>query len=144
MVGIRKFDENARRVLLFAHEEAVRMQSAQIGSEHILLGLLRDDGLAGKILAGFKLNLAEARRVVAEINPEKRISGGGRVDLQRSTQQILEHAIKITQKKQLDEIGSQHLLLALAELEDSLAHAALKRMGVQPESIRQSLSDSGV
>ncbi len=134
---MERFTQRARHVLSLAHQEAERMHQDKIGTEHLLLSLIQEDGgVAGRVLRDLGL---EADRVKEIID---RLSGtgnyhGGKIDLAPGTQQVLEFAIEEARRMGHHYIGTEHLLLGLVRYEDGLAMDVLRKLGVTPEQIRR-------
>ncbi len=134
---MERFTQRARRVLGLAHQEAERMRHNYIGTEHLLLGLIRDEGgVAGRVLRELGL---EANRVQEVI---ERLVGpgdyrGAKLDLSPGTQQVLELAIEEAKKMGHHYIGTEHLLLGLVSYGDGMALDVLRKLGVTPEQVRR-------
>ncbi len=137
--GLTRFSSSARRVLSLAHEEAFRMGNIHIRPGHILIGLIQDKGEAGQILAGQGANLEAVRKIVIEQTPDSEKSGPhpGRIDLLGTTQKLLEQAVRMVRQYQHGMISSEHLLLALVDLEDQRTQTFLGQAGLDRESIRE-------
>ena len=133
-----RFTQRARKVLSLAQEEAERLNHNYIGSEHILIGLLLEEGgVAGRVLRELGL---EAVRVQAMV---ERLAGVGsrtpfsKVELSPSTKRILELGIDEARRMGQHYISTEHLLLGLVRQNEGLAMDVLRRFGVSPEQIRQ-------
>ena len=133
-----RFTQRARKVLSLAQEEAERLNHNYIGSEHILIGLLLEEGgVAGRVLRDLGL---EAVRVQAMV---ERLAGVGtrtpfsKVELSPSTKRILELGIDEARRMGQHYISTEHLLLGLVRQNEGLAMEVLKRFGVSPEQIRR-------
>lgn len=137
MAGMDRFTQRARRVLSLAHQEAERLRQNLIGTEHLLMGLMEEDGgIAGRVLRDLGLETDRLREII------ERLSGfgtyrGGRIDLSPGVQQVLEYAIEEARKMGHHYIGTEHLLLALVRSEEGQAKDVLKKLGVTPEQIRR-------
>ena len=137
MAGMDRFTQRARRVLSLAHQEAERMRQDTIGTEHLLVALMKEEGgVAGRVLRDLGL---ETDRVM-EIT--ERVCGmgdfrGGRIDLSSGVQQVLEYAIEEAKQLGHHYIGTEHLLLALVRSEEGKAGEVLRKLGVTPEQIRR-------
>ncbi len=137
MSGMERFTQRARRVLSLAHQEAERMRQNSIGSEHLLLGLIQEEGgIAGRVLQDLGLEPERVRELV------ERISGfgsyrGGKIDLSPGVQQVLEYAIDEARKLGHHYIGVEHLLLGLVRLNEGGAMEVFKKLGITPEQIRR-------
>lgn len=133
-----RFTQRARKVLSLAQEEAERLNHNYIGSEHILIGLLLEEGgVAGRVLRDLGL---EAVRVQAMV---ERLAGVGtrtpfsKVELSPSTKRILELGIDEARRMGQHYISTEHLLLGLVRQNEGLAMEVLKRFGVSAEQIRR-------
>ncbi len=137
MAGMERFTQRARRVLSLAHQEAERMRHSQIGSEHLLLGLVREEGgVAGRVLRELGLEPQRVQEIVARlVGPGDHI--GGQIDLAPETQQILRYALEEATRLGHQYIGTEHLLLGLLRMPDSMAMRVLQRLGITPDQIRR-------
>jgi len=92
--GMERFTQRARRVLSLAHQEAERMRHSSIGTEHLLLGLIQEEGgVAGRVLRDLGLDLERVKEVVERMSDAGQYRGG-KIDLAPGTQQVLEFAIE--------------------------------------------------
>ena len=137
MAGMERFTQRARRVLTLAHQEAERMRHNYIGTEHLLLGLIREEGgVAGRVLRELGLDANRVQEMV-----EKIVGFGdaaaGRLDLAEGTQTVLEMAIEEAGRMGHHYIGTEHLLLGLVRFGEGMALDVLRRLGVTPEQIRR-------
>jgi len=135
----RRFTERVRRVMHFAREEAGRLQHDYIGTEHLLLGLLREgEGVAAVVLMNIGLDIEQVRRAVEEAVPP---SGGtltiGDLPFNAGAKRALELAIEEAKELGHNYIGTEHLLLGLLREGDGIAAKALMRLGVALERLRE-------
>lgn len=136
-----KFTKRARRVLTFAQEEAQRLSHNYIGTEHILLGLIREEeGLAAKVLKEMGVDQTRVRQVIKEIVGEGQAASGARLSLTPRTKRVIELAVDEARRMGHHYIGTEHLLLGLIREGDGIAVNVLKSMGVSPDKIRTNLS----
>jgi ATP-dependent Clp protease ATP-binding subunit ClpC len=132
-----RLTQRARRVLSLAHQEAERMRHNYIGTEHLLLGLIREEGgVAGRVLRELGLESSRVQEIV------ERLTGtgqhrGGKIDLSPGTQQVLEHAVEEAKRMGHHYIGTEHLLLGLIRHQEGVALNVLQKLGVTPEQIRR-------
>ncbi len=137
MAGMERFTQRARRVLSLAHQEAERMRHSQIGSEHLLLGLIREEGgVAGRVLRELGLEPQRVQEIVARLVGPGDYTGG-QIDLAPETQAVLRYALEEATRLGHQYIGTEHLLLGLLRMPDSTAMRALHRLGVTPDQIRR-------
>ena len=93
MAGMERFTQRARRVLSLAHQEAERSHQENIGTEHLLLGLIEEDGgVAGRVLRELGLESSRVREMVGRVSMEGH-AVSARLELAGDTQQVLEYAI---------------------------------------------------
>jgi ATP-dependent Clp protease ATP-binding subunit ClpC len=133
-----RFTQRARRVLSLAQEEAERLNHSYIGSEHVLIGLLREDGgIAGRVLLELGL---EEDRVVAMV---ERLSGVGsrtpftKIELSPSTKRVLELAVDEARRLGQHYISTEHLLLGLVRQNEGVAMDVLRKFGISAEQVRR-------
>ena len=136
MASMERFTQRARHVLALAHQEAERAHQGFIGTEHLLLGLLEEDGgVAGRVLRELGLEIERVREMINRVgNPG--FDEGSRIELAADTQQVLEFAIDEAHKLGHHYIGTEHLLLGLVRSEGA-AMEVLKKLGVTPDQIRR-------
>jgi ATP-dependent Clp protease ATP-binding subunit ClpC len=134
-----RFTQRARRVLSLAQEEAERLNHSYIGSEHLLIGLLREEGgVAGRVLRELGLDASRVQSMV------ERLSGGpgsrthfAKVELSPSTKRVLELAVEEARGMGQHYISTEHLLLGLARQNEGLAIDVLRKFGISVEQIRR-------
>ena len=137
MAGMERFTQRARRVLSLAHQEAERARQNNIGTEHLILGLMDEEGgVAGRVLRDLGMTTERVREVV------QRVSGGtanfdpNRIELAPETQQVLEYAIEEARRLGHHYIGTEHILLGLVRIE-STGMEVLRRLGITAEQVRR-------
>ena len=137
MSGMERFTQRARRVLSLAHQEAERLHQSTIGSEHLLIGLMEEEGgVAGRVLRDLGMEADRIREIVDKFSGSGQYRGG-KIELAPETQQVLEYAIEEARKMGHHYIGTEHILLGLVRSTDSIAIDVLKKLGVTPEQIRR-------
>ncbi|MBN1284969.1 MAG: ATP-dependent Clp protease ATP-binding subunit [Anaerolineae bacterium] len=134
---MERFTQRARRVLSLAQEEAERLQHNQIGTEHLLLGLMREEGgVAGRVLRELGLEIRRVEDLVERMSKASaRISG--KLDLSVGTKKVLELAVDEARRMGHHYIGTEHLLLGLVRTNEGAAIDILKRLGVSPDQVRR-------
>ena len=136
MAGMERFTQRARRVLSLAHQEAERARKNKIGTEHLLLGLMEEEGgVAGRVLRELGMDSDRMREIV------ERVAGsgdytGGKIELAPETQQVLEQAVEEARRLGHHYIGTEHILLGLVRGEGT-AMDVLRKLGVTPDQIRR-------
>ena len=137
MSGMERFTQRARRVLSLAHQEAERMRHNYIGTEHLLLGLIREEGgVAGRVLRELGLEADRVQEIVERLTGPGQYSGG-KLDLSPGTQQVLEYAVDEARRLGHHYIGTEHLLLGLVRHGEGIAMDVLRKLGVTSEQIRR-------
>src|SRR5450756_461863 len=126
-----KFTERARKVLTLAQEEAQRFNHSYIGTEHILLGLIREgDGVAAHVLANLNVELHKVRGAVEQIIGRNEGVVIGDVGLTPSSKKVIELAVDEAKKLNHHYIGTEHLLLGLVREGEGIAAGVLESLGV--------------
>jgi len=132
-----KFSERARRVLTLAQEEAQHLNHSYIGTEHILLGLLREeDGVAAKVLTSLGANLGKVRSGVEFIIGRGEKPNAGEIGLTPRAKRVIELAIDEARHLGHNYIGTEHLLLGLLHEGGGVAAGVLDSFGITLEQVR--------
>ena len=132
-----KFTERARRVLTLAQEEAHRFNHNYIGTEHILLGLVREgDGVAAKVLANLGVELNKVRSAVEFIIGRGDRTVLGEIGLTPRAKKVIELAVDEARRLTHSYIGTEHLLLGLVREGEGIAAGVLESLGVNLERVR--------
>jgi ATP-dependent Clp protease ATP-binding subunit ClpC len=133
-----RFTKRARQALTLAQDEAKRLGHGVIGTEHLLLGLLREgEGTAAQVLARLGVVLEEVRQMVKEaLTPESPVTGAS-LQLGGETKRVLELAFDEARRLDHHHIGTEHLLLALVRESDGFAAGVLESMGLDLERVRR-------
>src|SRR5512139_3986421 len=133
---MERFTQRARRVLSLAHQEAERMRHSYIGTEHLLLGLIREEGgVAGRVLRELGLEADRVQEIVERLTGPGQYSGG-KLDLSPGTQQVLEYAVDEARRLGHHYIGTEHLLLGLVREREGIAAGVLERLGINLDKVR--------
>src|SRR5215813_9377947 len=137
MAGMERFTQRARRVLSLAHQEAERARNNFIGTEHLLVGLMDEEGgVAGRVLRELGMASDRVREVVNRVTTSSAAFDASRVELAADTQQVLEHAVEEARRLGHHYIGPEHILLGLVRVEGT-AMEVLRRLGVTADQIRR-------
>ena len=132
-----KFTSRARHVLTLAQEEATNLNHNYIGTEHLLLGLLREgEGVAAAVLAGLGVELARVRSGVEFIIGQGDKPVAGEVGLTPRAKKVMELAVEEARQLGHHYIGTEHLLLGLVREGDGIAAGVLESLGVTLEKVR--------
>jgi len=135
---LQRFTQRARKVLSLAQEEAERMKHNHIGTEHLLLGLLREDGgVAGRVLRELGLEQRRVQEMIERLSVPTQRTKPGKVELAPSTKRTLELAIDEARRMGQHYISTEHLLLGLVRHNEGMAIDVLNKLGVSPEQIRR-------
>lgn len=134
-----RFTEQARQVVVLAQDEARQLRHQHIGTEHLLLALLRDQhrGIAAQILQSFDLTVERVHDRLREIVPPgDGPVASGQIPFTSRAKRVLEGALRETQSLGHDRIGTEHLLLALMSDNECVATRILVYCDVDPETVR--------
>jgi ATP-dependent Clp protease ATP-binding subunit ClpC len=132
-----KFTERARRVLTLAQEEAQRFNHNYIGTEHLLLGLVREgDGVAAKVLGNLGVELNKVRSAVEFIIGRGDRAVLGEIGLTPRAKKVIELAVDEARRLNHHYIGTEHLLLGLVREGEGIAAGVLESLGVNLERVR--------
>ena len=133
-----RFTQRARRVLSLAQEEAERLNHSYIGSEHILIGLMREEGgIAGRVLKEMGLELSRVQETVARISAAGTPSPFKKVELSPSTKRVLEFGVDEARRMGQHYISTEHLLLGLARESQGGAMEVLRKFGISADQVRR-------
>jgi len=127
-----RFTERARKVIILAREEAIRLGHNFVGTEHLLLGLVREgDGLAVAILKKLNVNLATLKGEVEKIvSVGSEVTPAGEIPFTPQAKKVLEYAISEARSMGHNYIGTEHLLLGLVREGEGIASLVLRDFGV--------------
>jgi ATP-dependent Clp protease ATP-binding subunit ClpC len=135
---MERFTQRARRVLSLAQEEAERMQHSHIGTEHLLLGLMREEGgVAGRVLRELGLRTNQVEQIVERLTSANKRAGVTRMDLSPATKKVLELAVDEARRMGHHYIGTEHLLLGLARSTEGVAVDVFRELNISPDEIRR-------
>ena len=132
-----KFSERARRVLSLAQEEAQRFNHNYIGTEHILLGLVREtEGVAARVLANLGVDLSKVRSAVEFIIGRGERPAQGEIGLTPRAKKVVELAVDEARRMNHTYIGTEHLLIGLLREGEGVAAGVLESLGVTLDKVR--------
>jgi ATP-dependent Clp protease ATP-binding subunit ClpC len=132
-----KFSERARRVLTIAQEEARNLNHSYIGTEHILLGLVREEeGVAARVLTNLGIGLGKVRSAVEFIIGRGDKPGTGETGLTPRAKKVIELSIDEARQLGHNYIGTEHLLLGLLREGEGVAFSVLDSFGITLDRAR--------
>jgi ATP-dependent Clp protease ATP-binding subunit ClpC len=132
-----RFTERARQVIVLAQDEARHLRHNYIGTEHLLLGLLREEkGLAARVLASFDVTLAEVRAQIQRIIGQGDELTTGQIPFTPRAKKVLEFALREAQALSHNHIGTEHVLLGIARENKGVAARILLDFDVDADRIR--------
>jgi len=135
---MERFTQRARRALSLAQEEAERLQHSSIGTEHLLLGLIREEGgVAGRVLRELGLELPRVEELVKRLAKESNRNPNVELGLSPGTKKVLEYAVDEARRMGHHYIGTEHLLLGLIREAQNPALEVLRRLGISPQEVRR-------
>ena len=135
-----RFTERARQVVVHAQEEARTLKHNYIGTEHLLLGLLREEeGLAAKVLESLGITIDEARAQIARMIGHGDEEARGQVPFTPRAKKVLELALREAMALGHNYIGTEHILLGLVREGEGVALRVLLEFGVDADKIRNEL-----
>jgi ATP-dependent Clp protease ATP-binding subunit ClpC len=138
-----RLTDRARRVLAYAQDEAREFQHSSIGTEHILLGLIREgDGLAGKALGALGVNVDLVRDKVREFTELATTSSSASLTFTPRAKKVLELSFREALQLGHNYIGTEHLLLGLVREGDSVAIRILAALEIDASLVRAQVLQS--
>ncbi|MBR4591966.1 MAG: ATP-dependent Clp protease ATP-binding subunit [Elusimicrobiaceae bacterium] len=140
---VKRFTENAQKIILIAQEEAKRLNHDYVGTEHILLGLSAIDGtVSHKVLSGLGVTFRKVRQEI-----EKMVGVGdtimllGEIPFTPRAKAVLEYSVEESQILGTDHIGTEHVLLGLVREEEGMASKILENLGLTLDMVRDGVLD---
>ena len=137
------FSSRVQMVIQFSREEALRLGHDYIGTEHLLLGLIREgEGIAVEILRNLGTDLDEIKRAVEDaVKTTGETMTIGNIPFTKRAEKILKMAYVEAEKYKSDIIGTEHLLLALVKEKDGVAAQVLLNFDITYEAVREELEN---
>ncbi|WP_419161988.1 ATP-dependent Clp protease ATP-binding subunit [Candidatus Palauibacter sp.] len=132
------FTDRVRKVLAMAREEAIRLKHDYVGTEHILLGLIREgEGVAAAVLANLSADLEQLNQLIeTNVRPGKSASSIGELPYTTRAKKVLEHAMAEAKELNHSYVGTEHLLLGLLRQDKGLAARVLGEAGIGLDGAR--------
>src|SRR5438270_1331866 len=137
-----RFTDRARKVMQLANQEAQRFNHEYIGTEHILLGLVKEgSGVAANVLKNLDIDLRQIRlevEKIAQSGPDMAdvVLFGRRPQTPRA-KKVIEYSIEEARNLNHNYVGTEHLLLGLLREEEGVAAQVLMNLGLKPEDVRK-------
>jgi ATP-dependent Clp protease ATP-binding subunit ClpA len=136
-----RFTDRARKVMAMANQEAQRLNHEYIGTEHILLGLVKEgSGVGANVLRDFDIDLQKVRLEVEKlinIRPDMVIMG--KLPQTPRAKKVIEFAIEEARNLNHNYVGTEHLLLGLLREHDGVAAQVLMYLGLKLEEVREEI-----
>ena len=136
-----RFTDRARKIIALANQEAQRFNSQYIGTEHILLGMLKEgSGVAASALKSMEIDLRKVR-----LETEKLVKCGpdivtmGKLPQTPRSKKVIEFAVEEARNLHHDYVGSEHILLGLLRESDGIAAQILMNLGIKSEDVRKAV-----
>jgi hypothetical protein len=132
-----RFTDRARNVMKMANQEAQRFNHEYVGTEHVLLGLTRETGVATTVLQNLNVDLGRIRLEV-----EKLIQSGpdmvtmGRLPATPAAKRAIEYAMQECRKLEHNQVDTEHLLLGLLREDQGVAYQILLNLGLRVDQVR--------
>jgi Uma2 family endonuclease len=137
---MERFTQRARRVMSLAQEEAEKFQHSSIGTEHLLLGMLREGGgVASHVLRQLGLKEDGVEEAVRRLTKASHRASGSQLDLSEETKRVMELAVAEARGLEHRYIGTGHLLLGLIRQSQSVAIDIIKEFGVSSQEIEHQI-----
>ena len=131
-----RFGEDARQVVVLAQDEARALKHNDIGTEHILLGLLREEeGLAARVLESLDITVEEVRAQIARIVGQGDEVTTGQIPFTPRAKKVLELALREALSLGHNYIGTEHILLGLVRENDGVAVQILVDLDAAPDRV---------
>ena len=136
-----KFTERVRRVIYLARDEANRLQNDYIGTEHLLLGIVREgEGIAARVLQKLDIELDQIQQVIENmVKPTGGTLTLGEIPLTPRAKRVLELSIEEARLLNHNYVGTEHLLLGLIREGEGVAARILLELGVDRKRVREEI-----
>lgn len=134
-----RFTDRARKVMKLAEQEARRRNHAYIGTEHILLGLVKEGtGVGANVLMNLRVDLPKIRKEIdAIVRPGSPETVTGQLPLKPAAKKAITHAIEEARGLDHNYVGTEHLLLGLLREEEGVTAAILMNLGLRLADVRE-------
>src|SRR5438067_7290058 len=134
-----RFTDRARKVMQLANQEAQRLNHEYVGTEHILLGLVKEgSGVAANVLKNLDVDLRKIRLEVEKLvqsSPE--VGTPGKLPQTPRAKKVIEYSIEEARNLNHNYVGTEHLLLGLLREQEGVAAQVLMNLGLRLEDVRE-------
>ena len=138
-----KFTDKARRVLVLSQEEAREMERPYVGTEHLLLGLIREgEGVAAQALRRLDVTYEETKSQIKALTAEDTTEAAGHIPFTPRAKRVLEGSLREALSLGQNFISTEHLLLGIVREGNGIAMQALLNMGVDADQVRAKVSEA--
>jgi ATP-dependent Clp protease ATP-binding subunit ClpA len=135
--GVARFTERARQIFVLAHDEARELKHDYIGTEHLLLGLLREkEGLAARVLDSFDMTAEEVRAQIVRIIGRGEQLAIGPIQFTPRGNRVLEFSLREALALGHNYIGTEHILLGILREDEGVATRIMLDFGADAENVR--------
>lgn len=137
-----KFSPRVKEVITFSREEALRLGHEYIGTEHLLLGMIREgEGVGIKLLKNLEVNLVELRKQVEQTIsvPTRKVNSLANIPLVKQAERVLKMTYLEAKSFKSDQIGTEHLLICILKDKESVATRTLGKFGIDEDAVRNEL-----
>ena len=136
-----RFTAKARQIIIKAKEQAVALRCEKLGTEHILLSLIRDDEITNQILAKYNISKARIQEIViSQVQPVSFDVDVNTITFSTEARRVLEHALEESKILGHAYVGPEHLFIALAKERLGLAGRILRSYGLDHYTLRREVS----
>jgi ATP-dependent Clp protease ATP-binding subunit ClpC len=135
-----RFTDRARRVVVQAQEEARALGHSFVGTEHVLLGLTHEGGLAVKALEALGIGTEAVRQRVEEAVGRTDLSVTAHIPFTPRTKDVLRHALRESSELGHTYVGTEHILLGLLSEGEGVAARVLTELGADLDGARQQVT----
>ncbi|ADY73899.1 ATPase AAA-2 domain protein [Desulfurobacterium thermolithotrophum DSM 11699] len=137
-----RFTAKARQIIIKSKEQAVALRCEKLGTEHILLALLRDDEIANQILSKYNISKARIQEIIiSQVQPVSYEVDVNTITFSTEARRVLEHALEESKILGHAYVGPEHLFIALAKERLGLAGRILRSYGLDHYTLRREVSN---
>ena len=140
-MSYERFTERARKVIQLANQEASRFNHEYVGTEHLLLGLIKEsNGVAANVLKSMGVELRKIRLEIEKlVRPGPDLVQMGRIPPTPRVKKVFEYALEEAEKLNHNYIGTEHILLGLLREQDGIAAQVLMNFGLKLDDVRNEI-----